>query len=74
MQLLDREATLLGAGKCPLYNYVSGMNRASGKRVDDLFWGSGQPDGTGEYLCFAHGFFGHDCVDATARYPMCQKL
>ena len=29
MQLLDREATLLGAGKCPLYNYVSGMNRAS---------------------------------------------
>ena len=30
VQLLDREATLLGTGKCPLYNYDSGMNRASG--------------------------------------------
>ena len=29
LQLLDREATLLGTGKCPLYNYDSGMNRAS---------------------------------------------
>ena len=30
LQLLDREATLLGTGKCPLYNYDSGMNRAPG--------------------------------------------
>ena len=29
LQLLDREATLLGTGKCPLYNYDSGMNRAA---------------------------------------------
>ena len=29
VQLLDREATLLGTGKCPLYNYDSGMNRAT---------------------------------------------
>ena len=36
VQLLDREATLLGTGKCPHYNYVSGMNRASGMCGDPI--------------------------------------
>ena len=40
VQLLDREATLLGTGKCPHYNYVSRMNRASGRQAD--YWGDGQ--------------------------------
>ena len=29
--LLDRILSILGVGKCPHYNYVSGMNRASGQ-------------------------------------------
>ena len=49
----------------------------SGKLVDNFVWATAtdEPGDVGEYLCFANGFYGHDCSDgSTSRYPMCQKL